>query len=95
MSIKYYFDELKKIGKKKYYSKNGEEELYFISNNLQIEIFNIDGKIDLIINNNGTRNNYLNSQYMSENSRKEISALLKDCISLEIKCKIMSKILLK
>ena len=49
MEIKYLFDDLKLLGKKKYYFKNGEEEIYFSKNDLEIEIVNYNGNIDLVI----------------------------------------------
>ena len=61
MKIKNLFDDLKQLGKKKYYFKNGEEEIYFSRKDLEIEIVNINNNIDLIITHNGLRNNYINS----------------------------------
>ena len=52
MKIKNLFDDLKQLGKKKYYFKNGEEEIYFSRKDLEIEIVNINNNIDLIINHN-------------------------------------------
>ena len=61
MKIKNLFDDLKKIGRKKYYSRNGYEEIYFIKKGLEIEVINVNNAIDLVINHNGLRENYLNS----------------------------------
>lgn len=46
MEIKNLFDDLKHLGKKKYYFKNGEEEIYFSRKDLEIEIVNLKKSIN-------------------------------------------------
>jgi len=49
MEIKNLFNDLKKLGKKKYYSRNGEEELFFKNISIEIEIVSYNGLLDIII----------------------------------------------
>lgn len=95
MKIKNLFDDLKQLGKKKYYFKNGEEEIYFSRKDLEIEIVNINNNIDLIITHNGLRNNYINSNSISENCKKEIKLILNSYLTTDVKCKKISQILIK
>ena len=95
MKIKYLFDDLKKLGRKKYYSKNGEEEIYFSKNDLEIEIVNYNGNIDLVINHNGLRANYLDSNSLSDSCKKDIKLFLNSYLAIEIKCKKISQILIE
>ena len=95
MKIKNLFDDLKQLGKKKYYFKNGEEEIYFSRKDLEIEIVNINNNIDLIINHNGLRNNYINSNSIPENCKKEIKLILNSYLTTDVKCKKISQILIK
>lgn len=95
MQIKNLFDDLKLVGKKKYYFKNGEEEIYFSRKDLEIEIVNINKNIDLIINHNGLRNNYKNSNSIPEVCKKEIKLILNSYLTIDVKCKKISQILIK
>ena len=95
MQIKNLFDDLKLVGKKKYYFKNGEEEIYFSRKDLEIEIVNINNNIDLIINHNGLRNNYKNSNSIPEVCKKEIKLILNSYLITDVKCKKISQILIK
>lgn len=95
MKIKNLFDDLKQLGRKKYYFRGGEEELYFSNKNLEIEILNINGNIDLIINHNCLRNNYLNSESLPESYKEEIKLILNSYVALDVKCKKVSQILLE
>ena len=95
MKIKYLFDDLKQLGKKKYYFRNGEEEIYFSKNNLELEIVNVNGKIDLIINHNGLRYNYANSKSIPNNFKEDIRLILNSYLPTEVKCKKISQILIK
>ena len=83
MKIKNLFDDLKQLGKKKYYFKNGEEEIYFSRKDLEIEIVNINNNIDLIINR------------IPENCKKEIKLILNSYLTTDVKCKKISQILIK
>lgn len=95
MKIKNLFDDLKQLGKKKYYFKNGEEEIYFYGNNLEIEIININDNIDLIINHRGSRTNYLNSKSIPDDCKKDIRLILNSYLTTEVKCKKISQILIE
>ena len=95
MQIKNLFDDLKLVGKKKYYFKNGEEEIYFSRKDLEIEIVNINKNIDLIINHKGLRNNYKNSNSIPEVCKKEIKLILNSYLTIDVKCKKISQILIK
>ena len=95
MKIKNLFDDLKQLGKKTYYFKNGEEEIYFSRKDLEIEIVNINNNIDLIINHNGLRNNYENSNSIPDDFKKEIKLILNSYLNTDVKCKKISQILIK
>ena len=95
MKIKNLFDDLKQLGKKKYFFKNGEEELYFSRSDLEIEIVNIDDNIDLIINNQGKRTNYKNAENIPDNCKEDIKLILNSYLTNEVKCKKISKILIE
>ncbi len=95
MKIKNLFDDLKHLGKKKYYFKNGEEEIYFSRKDLEIEIVNINNNIDLIINHKGLRNNYKNSNSIPEACKKEIKLILNSYLTTDVKCKKISQILIE
>lgn len=95
MEIKYLFDDLKQLGRKKYYFRNGEEEIYFSNKCLEIEIVNINNSIDLIISHNGCRDNYLNSKSLSNTCKNDIDSILNSYISTDIKCKKIAQILLE
>lgn len=95
MKIKKLFDDLKQIGTKKYYFKNGEEELYFIANELVIEIVNCNDKIDIIINCDGIRANFLNTSRLSDCSKKNIQMILNSLYTIDVKCKKISQILIQ
>lgn len=94
MKIKNLFDDLKQLGKKKYYFKNGEEEIYFSRKDLEIEIVNINDNIDLIINCNGLRDNYENSNSIPDNCKKNIKLILNSYLTTDIKCEKISQILI-
>lgn len=93
--IKYLFDDLKQVGKKKYYFKNEEEEIYFSNNYFEIEISYHSGCIDLAINYDGKRDNYFCSDFFSTNEKEKIKVVLNSCYSIEQKCKILSQLLLE
>ncbi len=95
MKIKNLFDDLKKIGRKKYYCKNGEEEIYFTAKERTIEIFNINGNIDLTVDFNGYRKNYKNSETISKKNKYQIQSILNSDSSLDIKSKKIAYILLE
>lgn len=93
MKIKNLFDELKKISRKQYYIKNGEEELYFTSDLFEIEIIKINESIDIIITYNGVRNNYANTSALSSTQKLDIKAVLSSTLSLSEKSRKISGIL--
>lgn len=95
MEIKNLFNDLKQLGKKKYYFRNGEEEIYFSRKDLEIEIANINNNIDLVINHNGLRNNYKNSNSIPDDFKKEIELILNSYLNTDVKCKTISQILIK
>ena len=94
MKIKNLFDDLKQLGKKEYYFKNGEEEIYFSRNDLVIEIINVNNNIDLIIDHKGSRTNYEHSMSIPNNCKKDIKLIFNSCLSTEIKCRKISQILI-
>ena len=89
MEIRCLFDDLKKLGRKKYYFRNGDEEIYFLNKkkSLEIEIANTNNNIDLIINHNGCRANYRVSESLSDSCKKDIELILNSHISADIKYK--------
>ncbi len=95
MKIKNLFDDLKQLGKKKYYFKNGEEEIYFSKKDLEIEIVNINNNIDLIINCKGLRDNYENSNSIPNDLRESIKLILNSYLTIDVKCKKISQILIE
>ncbi len=95
MKIKNLFDDLKQLGKKKYYFRNSEEEIYFSRKDLVIEIVNVNNSIDLIINHKGLRNNYENSNSIPSDCKKDIRLILNSYLNTDVKCKEISKILIK
>lgn len=95
MKIKNLFDDLKQLGKKKYYFKNGEEEIYFSKKDLEIEIVNINNNIDLIINCKGLRDNYENSNSIPNDLRESIKLILHSYLTIDVKCKKISQILIE
>ena len=94
MSIKYLFDDLKKIGKKKYISYNDIEELYYTNNKLQIEIVKYGLDIDLLISIQGQRQHYLDSPLLSHNEKRNIQSILSSMASETMKAATISPILL-
>lgn len=94
MIIKYLFDDLKQLGRKKYYFRNGEEEIIFSRKNLEVEIVNINNHISLIINCNGIRTNYIDAKSLDDVYKKEIKLILDSYVSVEVKCKLISKVIL-
>lgn len=94
MKIKNLFDEMKKIGKKQYYFKNGEEEVYFTGNLFEIEIININDSIDIVITYNGIRNNYAKSSVLSNTQKLDLKFVLSSTLSLNEKAKKISGILM-
>lgn len=95
MKIKNLFDDLKQLGKKKYYFKNDEEEIYFSRKDLEIEIINISDNIDLIINYKGLRENYENSNSIPDDCKKYIKLILNSYLAADVKCKKISQILIE
>lgn len=94
MSIKYLFDDLKKIGKKKYISYNDIEELYYTNNKLQIEIVKYGLDIDLLISIQGQRQHYLDSPLLSYNEKRKIQSILSSMASETMKAATITPILL-
>ena len=90
MSIKNLFNSLKKIGKKKYYNRNGEEELLFIGKSLEIQIYNTYSYMDIVINNQS----YLDSPFLTNSIKLQIQSILNSYFSLDIKCKSIAGALL-
>ena len=95
MQIKFLFDDLKKLGIKKYFHRNGEEELYFSRSNLTIEIYNINGNIDLVIKHNGSRENYENSPSIPDDCKQQIKQILSSYLATQVKCRKIAQILLE
>ena len=94
MGIKNLFNELRVIGKKKYYFRNGDEELIFSRDNFSVEIIQVNGNLDIIISHNNIRANYLHSESLSNVEKMQIKMILGSCYSLELKSKEISQILL-
>lgn len=95
MKIKNLFDDLKQLGKKKYYFKNGEEELCFSRNGLEIEIIKVNDNIDLVIYHQGLRDNYENSKSIPNDCKESIRLILNSYLTTEVKCKKISQILIE
>lgn len=94
MRIKNLFNQLKVFGKKRYYAKNSEEELSFINDIFTIEICNINGKLDIVIEYQGKRSNYLDSAVLSSAQKIQIESTINAYTSLEEKSKIIQAVLL-
>lgn len=93
--IKHLFNDLKKVGKKKYSYIRGEEALFFTNKQIEIEIYNYNGNLDVIINKEGERKNYENSSCLSYCQKEQIRSIMNACTSLEVKCASISSILRK
>lgn len=93
--IKNLFNELKKIGNKKYLFNNGDEELYFIGKNLTVEISSINNNIDIVIEKFGIRTNYRDCDALSVNSKNGLTAILNSHIVNRVSCQNISQILLE
>lgn len=94
MQIRFLFDDLKKIGKKKYYFKNGDEELVFFTKTFEIEIFRINNELGIIINYVGDRKYYLDSNVLSLIEKKKIKEFLDKSNLTQKDCKSIAHILL-
>ncbi len=94
MSIKYLFDNLKTIGKKKYISYNDIEEVYYTNDELQIEIVKYGLNIDLLISIQGQRQHYLDTPLLSYNEKKKILSILSSTASETMKAATITSILL-
>ena len=94
MSIKKLFDDLKVVGRKRYHSRNGEEELSFEGENVTIEIFNTSLNLDLVIEYHGIRASYLKSDFLSTTSKATLQLLFDSVWPLEVKCQKLREILL-
>ena len=94
MGIKKMFDGLKKIGKKKYYSRGPCEELLFVGKNTIIEIVCTDERLDVIITNSGTTCNYRDSSAISKNDKWNITSIINSYIGLNAKAEMITNILL-
>ena len=92
--IKNLFNDLKLIGKKRYFFKNGDEELYFVGKGLTVEIANTDGRIDIVIEKGGARVNYLDCYYLSESAKCRIATILNLNFINAAGCRDISRILL-
>lgn len=95
MSIKYLFDDLKILGKKKYISRYNEEEIYFTNKQLQIEIIRYCTTIDLLITYHNQRNHYLDSPCLSYSNKMQIKSVLSSVSSETMKAKTIVEILLQ
>lgn len=95
MRSKHFFDDLKKIGKRKYYFRNGEEEWCFSNKDLIIDICKRDDYlIDLVITYNNIRSNYINSACLNYNQKMQLHSVIHSYNSIEAKCKSICQILL-
>ena len=94
MTIRNLFDDLKTVGKKRYFSRNGEEEVYFVSKKLTIEISRCSNFVDLIINFSGKRNHYLESPLLSYDEKMEIRSALSALALTKPMAATITKILL-
>lgn len=92
--IKNLFNDLKQIGKKRYFFKNGDEELCFIGKNLTVEISNTDGRVDIVIDKCGARVNYLDCSDLSVSAKRRIAAILNLNFINAAGCRDISQILL-
>ncbi|MBQ9736512.1 MAG: hypothetical protein IJV96_07000 [Clostridia bacterium] len=88
------FDDLKKIGKKRYRSKGIEEELSFSSPKISTEIFYNGTHMDISITFSGSTENYKNSLVLTEQQKKQISTFLLANLPIEEKSKSISKLLI-
>lgn len=89
------FHDLNRICvKKKYYFKNGEEELYFSNGQIHIEIYHHDEIIDLIIGDGVNRMNYQHSPLLTANQKGQIYSAINSIDALECKCKTIDNVLL-
>lgn len=94
MKIEHFFDDLKTIGKKVYFSRNGEEELVFTNTRFQIEIYKtLDSEIDIVISADGVRENYLKTKALNNHQIEQIQTLLRAPLSMEMKCKNICQVL--
>ena len=95
MSIKHLFDDLKCFGKKKYFQKNAEEELYFFNKSITINIYRIGNCIGINLNTNGKNENFMDSNILSIDEKNSINFYLKAYAFNPSYCKEVSKILLQ
>lgn len=95
MRIKHMFYDLNSIcKKKKYYFKNGEEELYFSNERIEVEIYHFNESIDLIISKDGNRANYQNSSLLSTSQKDHIYSVINSFAPIKVKCSTISNVLL-
>ena len=94
MSIKYLFDDLKQLGKKKYFSRYNEEEVCYTGKHVQVEIIKCGGTVDLSLTVDGQKKNYLDSPYLSNNEKLQIKSVLSSYLSETAKANTISQILL-
>ena len=92
--IKNLFNSLKLIGRKKYYFKNGEEELYFFGENIVICIFYTNDKLDLVFEYAQKRENFLFTPILSELEKNNVKSILNSMLPLKERCNYISNILL-
>ena len=93
--IKNLFNDLKKIGRKKYCFRNGEEELYFVGENLGIGIYCSFDTFDLSITFDGSTCNYLDSPLLTFNQKERLLAAVRARHFLKKQSKTIVDILLE
>ena len=89
------FDSLKKVGKKEYFSRNGEEEIFFYCNEYIVRVYSSCSKIDIAFGKNGQCQNYLNSPELTYNQKRQIQSALNAQTSIKVKGKTISNVLLE
>lgn len=95
MYIKHAFDSLSIIGKRKYFQKNEEEELYFKNSNITVNIYKIGTHIGINLNTRDKVENYMNSSLLSLDEKQSINACLNAYVLTPVDCNKISEILLQ
>lgn len=73
------------ICKYRYSFCNGEEEIELEVNNIIIEIGIEFDKINLVINNNGNRLNYLKTDFLDSSTKNQLHSIINTCFDKKIK----------
>ena len=73
------------ICKYRYSFCNGEEEIELEVNNIIIEIGIEFDKINLVINNNGNRLNYLKTDFLDSSTKNQLHSIIKTCLYKRMK----------